>query len=353
MRLFTSLLLAGACVLPARADYENHPKALVLLQTLREDYGFSEPELDRVREALREAQKIPKLVQAELKNKESGKPKEDLPESDQPYLPDWDEYWPIHVTPRNIANGLRYLDDNAVWFAKAEAQYGVPPTVVASILGVETKYGTYTGKFRVLDALATQGFDHPTRAPFFFSELTNFFAFCRDAGRAADEFLGSYAGAMGNAQFMPSNYRNLAVDYDGNGRRDLWAAPDAIGSIANYLVNYDASRAFRRGEPLVVAAHLSKPLDPALPRNGKTAALTVGVLRAAGVEADTPLPDNQPAGLIELRRGNTREYWVALPNFYAIQTYNPRVFYAMAVTQLADALAAAQASRQTAQARLP
>jgi len=339
-------LLAGLAVLstlaigPASADYSKHPKAQLLLDTLREDYGFSPPELDSVKTALREAQKLPKLIEKELKNKESGG-KAAEPDA-KPALPDWDDYRPIHVNPRNIDNGLKYLNDNAAWFARAEAEFGVPPTVIAAILGVETKYGTYTGKFRVLDALATQGFDHPRRAPFFFSELTEFFAFTRDAARNPVDLLGSYAGAMGNVQFMPSNYRWLALDYDGNGTRDLWSAPDAIGSIAQYLVRYDPKRAFRRGEPLVVPATVAAAPADSVPRNGKVADQNVGVLRGVGVTPTVALPDATPAGLIELRRGSSREYWVALPNFYAIQTYNPRVFYAMAVTQLANALADAQ-----------
>ena len=343
MRSLLAATVLGLVSTNVAADYTGHPKVAQLIETLRDDYGFSEPELDTVRADLKDAQKLTKLIQSELNNKEKGPV---LP--DAPRLPNWDDYAPIHVNARNIANGLRYLDDNAVWFAKAEAQYGVPPTVIAGILGVETKYGTYTGKFRVLDALATQGFDHPTRSPFFFSELTNFFVFCRDAGRAAGDYLGSYAGAMGSAQFMPSNYRNLAVDYDGDGRRDLWSPPDAIGSIGRYLVQYDRSRAFRRGEPLIVAARLTRPLAPEFPRNGKTATQTLADLRAAGIEPVTALPDSTPAGLVELRRGTVSEFWIALPNFYAIQTYNPRIFYAMAVTQLANALSAAQAAQVTA-----
>ncbi len=316
----------------ATADYTTHAKTPVLLDRLREDYGFSAAEIEAVKAALKEAQTLPKLIQNEVQNKEVT------------LAPNWDNYAPIHVNARNIANGVRYLKDNAAWFAKAEAEYGVPPTVIAGVLGVETKYGTYTGKFRVLDALATQGFDHPTRSPFFFSELTNFFAFCRDFGSDATSYLGSYAGAMGNAQFMPSNYRSLAVDYDGDGRRDLWSAPDAIGSIGHYLVQYDPARAFRRGEPMVVAARLTQPLAADFPRNGKAATQTVADLRAAGIEPATTLPDSTPAGLIELRRGSHYEYWVGLANFYSIETYNPRIFYAMAVTQLANALAAAQAA---------
>jgi membrane-bound lytic murein transglycosylase B len=320
-------LLAGV----VSADYSKHPKVPQLLNDLRQDYGFSEPEIAQVRVALADAELLPKLIQSEVHNKEV-------------VAPNWDAYRPIHVNDANIRNGLRYLRDNREWFAKAEALYGVPPSVVAGILGVETKYGIYTGKFRVLDALATQGFDHPTRQPFFFSELTQFFAYCRDYGRDPETLYGSYAGAMGNAQFMPSNYRSLAVDFDGDGRRDLWSGPDAIGSIANYLTHYDSSRAFRRGEPLVVPATLSRPLPDDFPRNGKRSTQTVAQLRAAGVRPAVELPDGTHAGLLELRRDSGLEYWIALPNFYAVQTYNPRIFYAMAVTQLAAALAQADAA---------
>ncbi|WP_295681375.1 lytic murein transglycosylase B [uncultured Nevskia sp.] len=344
-RALLGLLLATTANAPVIADYAHHPKTPLLLKTLHDDYGFSAEDLDVVKAALDDAKKLPKLIEKEVNNKEAGGPK---PEDQPNYLPDWNAYQPIHVNARNIANGVRYLRDNAEWFARAEAEFGVPPTVVAAIMGVETKYGTYSGKYRVLDALATQGFDHPRRAPFFFSELTEFFAFARDASRKPTELLGSYAGAMGYAQFMPSNYRWLALDYDNDGKRDLWSAPDAIGSIAHYLTRYDPKRAWRRGEPLVVPATADSAPAEGFPRNGKFADQTIASLRAAGVQAAIALPDETPVGLVQLRRGQITEYWVALPNFYAIQTYNPRIFYAMAVTQLANALADAQAAEHAA-----
>ncbi len=331
----------------AQADYQHHPKVPLLLDTLRDDYGFSPADLDVVKAALKDAKKLPNLIDKELNNKESPQPK---PDEQAETLPDWDAYRPIHVNPKNIANGVAYLKAHAAWFARAEAEFGVPPTVVAAVMGVETKYGAYTGKYRVLDALTTQGFDHPRRSPFFFSELTEFFALARDAARNPADLLGSYAGAMGFAQFMPSNYRWLALDYDGDGRRDLWSAPDAIGSIAHYLTRYDPKRSWRRGEPLLVPATVSGPLPATLPRNGKRADQTVASLAQAGVAPAMALPAATPVGLVELRRGSSREYWLALPNFYAVFTYNPRTFYAMAVTQLANELAAAQASDSTTSA---
>jgi membrane-bound lytic murein transglycosylase B len=194
----------------------------------------------------------------------------------------------------------------------------------------------------VLDALATQGYDHPTRSSFFFEQLIQYFVLCRDAGFEPQGLRGSYAGAMGDAQFMPGNYRRLAVDFDGDGRRDLWTAADAIGSIGNYLLRYDASRAWRRGEPLMVPARIAGSLPADFPRNGKRADSTVGALRRAGIEATDALPAPLPAGLIELARNDGPEWWIALPNFYSIESYNPRVFYAMAVAQLARQLANAE-----------
>ncbi len=331
----------------AQADYQQHPKVPLLLDTLRDDYGFSPADLDVVKAALKDAKKLPNLIDKELNNKESPQPKLD---EQAETLPDWDGYRPIHVNPKNIANGVAYLKAHAAWFARAEAEFGVPPTVVAAVMGVETKYGAYTGKYRVLDALTTQGFDHPRRSPFFFSELTEFFALARDAARNPADLLGSYAGAMGFAQFMPSNYRWLALDYDGDGRRDLWSAPDAIGSIAHYLTRYDPKRSWQRGEPLIVPATVSGPLPATLPRNGKRADQTVASLQQAGVVPAVALPAGTPVGLVELRRGSSREYWLALPNFYSVFTYNPRTFYAMAVTQLANELAAAQATDSTTSA---
>lgn len=339
MNTWLAAAVLGLAAGTAAADYAQHPKAPRLLDALRDDHGFSPADLDVVRAALKDAQKLPKLIEKELNNKEAPQ----LPPEEANRLPDWDGYRPIHVNPKNIANGVAYLKEHAVWFAKAEAEFGVPPTVVAAIMGVETKYGAYTGKVRVLDALATQGFDHPRRSDFFFAELTEFFVYTREASRPPAELLGSYAGAMGYAQFMPSNYRWLALDYDGDGDRDLWSAPDAIGSIAHYLTRYDPKRSWRRGEPLIVPARVGAALPAELPRNGRAADQTVAALKASGVEPALPLPADTAVGFVELRRGEAPEYWLALPNFFAVFTYNPRTFYAMAVTQLANELAAAQA----------
>jgi membrane-bound lytic murein transglycosylase B len=251
------------------------------------------------------------------------------------------------VDAARIAKGADFLDENRLWFSRAESEYGVPPAVIAGILGLETNFGRFTGSARVLDALATQGFDHPTRAPFFFSELREFFVLCRDTGRDPVEATGSYAGAMGWAQFMPSNYRRLALDFDNDGKRDLWSAADAIGSIARYLVDYDRGRSWRRGEPLLVPAVLEKPLPAEVAVNTSRATHTAAQLAALGLSATVELPPATRVGVIELQLDQGREYWLGLNNFYSVMSYNPRVYYAMTVSLLAQQMARLDAERSS------
>lgn len=333
LRLLLPLLLAAPL---AQADYLDHPKTAELRQRLVNEYRFGKADLDRVDIALAAAQQLPQLIQAERQNKESTTPL-------------WDDYLALHVFPKQIDNGLKLLRDYAPWFERAEAEYGVPPVVVAAILGVETKYGSYTGRHRVLDALVTQGYEHPTRQPFFFGELAAFFAFCRDFGYDPLEVKGSYAGAVGYAQFMPSNYLSLARDYDGDGKVDLWTVPDAIGSIAHYFTAYRNGERppahWKRGEPLLAPAEIDRLAGSAPERNARQPNGTVADWLKLGVHSPAELPPEMPAGLVELRRPQGPEYWLALPNFYSVMSYNPRVFYAMAVTQLAADLQQAQAAR--------
>ncbi len=326
-RSLVAALLGMTLAAPAHADYSAHPRVPDLLDKLRVEHGFTEAELAGVKGALAQAEQLPQLIEAEQKAKEK--------------TLTWADYRKIHLHDANRANGAKFLAQYAPWLARAEAQYGVPPAVIAAILGVETKYGSYTGRHRVLDALATQGFDHPTRSAFFFSELVEFFALCRDQRYKPAEVLGSYAGAVGAAQFMPSNYRRLAVDFDGDGKRDLWSAPDAIGSVANYFVNYAPARSWQRGLPLMVPATLRGKPRADWPRNGKAQTHLVGDFERAGVRPAVALPPDTPAGLVELTLSvepAAHEYWLGLPNFYSVMSYNPRVYYAMAVSQLAAEL---------------
>ena len=324
-----ALVLAGtgAWAGPARADYSQDPHVPALLERLRTEYGFTQVELDAVVAALAQAERVPALIEAEQKAKEK--------------TLTWDAYRPLHVRDENLRKGTQFMADNREWLARAEAQWGVPGSVIAAILGVETKFGTQTGKHRTLDALTTMGFEHPTRSAFFFGELVEFFALCRENAFAPAAIKGSYAGAIGAAQFMPSNYRKLAVDFDGDGVRNLWTIPDAIGSVANYLVSYAPARAWQRGQPIVVAADLDIVPGADWPLNPKTVTHRLVDYLGAGVRPREGLPPDTPVGLLALTLSGEpprTEYWLGLANFYSVMSYNPRVFYAMAVTQLAQEL---------------
>lgn len=321
-------VLALSCCLPVYADFSHAPQVPKLLAQLRDQANFTRAELDQVRSALADAQLLPQLIHKSQNAKER--------------TLTWDQYAPIHINAANIANGLTFMQTQKKWLDKAEAKYGVPPVVVTAVMGVETKYGNYTGRVRVLDALATMGFDHPTRGPFFLSELEQFFVLCRDDGLDPTQPRGSYAGAMGSAQFMPSNYLRLGVDFDGNGSVNLWSAADAIGSIANYLRNYRPKDGWQRGMPVMTPAHINGTLPAGVAINQKHATTTVDELEHDGVEPSLSLPGNLSAGLVRLDGSHGPQDWITLHNFYSIMSYNPRIFYAMAVSQLAAALTTAQ-----------
>ncbi|NKF23865.1 lytic murein transglycosylase B [Solimonas marina] len=323
--LVVTLLCCCAVASQAQADdvdYSQNPRVPQLLERLREDDGFSEAQLKQVTDALADAKRLPQLIVQEQK----------APERTET----WTQY-SKRVDTSRIRAGIALLQDQRDTLERAEEEFGVPPAVIAGILGIETRYGRITGGVRVLDALATQGFEHPTRSKFFFSELVEFFALCRDQHFDPRQPKGSYAGAMGDAQFMPSNYRRLALDYDGDGQADLWSLPDAIGSIANYFTHYDPDWRWRAGQPIAVPATIhGDALPDGAVANTRDHFYYVRDLEHAGIKPAVDLPGDTVVGLVDLLLdGGGHEYWLAFPNFYAIMTYNPRIYYAMAVTQLA------------------
>lgn len=336
MRKAFFMLALAFIPLAAQAGYEGHPKAEALLDRLASEFAFGDADIARVRAALVQAERLPQLIAAEQNAAERAET--------------WSAYAAKRVDPVRIERGAAFLHEHQIWFDRAEADYGVPREVIAGVLGLETSFGRVTGKARVLDSLATQGFDHPTRSAFFFGELVQFFVFCRERGIDPVGPMGSYAGAMGWAQFMPSSYRRLAVDYDQDGRVDLWSAPDAIGSVAAYLTHYDPRRAWRRGEAVMLPARLTGGAT-SLPTNTKLPALTAMDLASAGVRLDTELAPDTSVGLIELTLDQGKEYWVGLHNFYAVMSYNPRVYYAMTVARLAEEMARHEADSAAAAIR--
>jgi membrane-bound lytic murein transglycosylase B len=245
----------------------------------------------------------------------------------------WYEYRDRFLTEKRILQGADFWMQHRDKLARIDDD-GIASAVVG-ILGVETSFGRITGRYRVIDALATLAFDFPPRAPFFRDELKQFLILSREEAVDPKAALGSYAGAMGAPQFISSSYRKYAVDADGDGHRNLWNSwDDVIGSVANYLEAYG----WRRGEPVVVMATLEN--DDLTPFDVSKVELneTVRSLRAKKVRFETSLPDDAPAMLVVSQGKDGPQYRVGFNNFFVITRYNRSTMYAMAVHDLGQAI---------------
>jgi membrane-bound lytic murein transglycosylase B len=253
----------------------------------------------------------------------------------------WASYRPIFITDARIAAGSAFMAAHHIELAKVEAETGVPAEYITAIIGVETYYGTNTGSYRVLDALYTLAFYYPKRQDFFRGELSNLFALAKEEKLDLATLRGSYAGAMGWGQFMPSSYRKYAKDGDGDGRRDLLSSPaDAIASVANYFVGYG----WQRGQPVFVRAQADVGAAPFVPENSEPT-YTLAQLAAKGYRPAETAPD-LPVTLVTLDGADGPETWIGYQNYYVITRYNRSPLYAMAVQQLAQALKAREAVAQ-------
>jgi len=247
----------------------------------------------------------------------------------------WAKYQDIFLTERRIVSGIEFMEKNRIALQAAYETYGVSPVIITAIIGVETMYGSISGDYRVLDALSTLSFDYPERSKFFMRELGEFILLAREEKKMITEFKGSYAGAMGMGQFIPSSYRAYAVDFDGDGFRDIWNNPtDAIGSVANYLAKHgwqrDKQITFEVSAASVPAEVFNVSLKPSK---------SVAALRTLGMVDD--LKHLDPAQVISPMRLNGKdgeEFWIGLKNFYVITRYNHSKLYAMAVFQLSEGL---------------
>jgi membrane-bound lytic murein transglycosylase B len=248
----------------------------------------------------------------------------------------WSAYRKLFLTEKRIQGGREFKATNAQALAEAQNRYGVAPEVVTAIIGIESSYGQKPGKHRVIDALSTLAFAYPKRADFFRRELEQFLLLCREEGMPPLKPEGSYAGAMGMPQFMPSSYRKLAADGDHDGKRDIWNNPaDAIASVARYL----AANGWRTGEPMaspaVLASHYSGPIV----RNPKPVRPLHDLIRL-GVTPEAGLPGQLKATVLELGGERDSCCWVVFHNFSVIMRYNHSPLYAMAATELSRELAA-------------
>lgn len=248
----------------------------------------------------------------------------------------WHEYRNIFLTKERIRAGADFWREHQEDLGRISEATGVSREILVGIIGVETYFGRITGKYRVLDALSTLAFDYPPRSGFFTRELEEFLLLVREEGMEATAAIGSYAGAMGAPQFMPSSFRAYAVDSNDDGKRDIWSDwEDVIGSVANYFV----AHGWDRESSVVAQASLGENFQGKPPANTLKPTETVDSLSKQGVMFTTSLPGDHDSQLLTLAGEDGDEYWVGFHNFFVITRYNRSVMYALAVHQLGQEIA--------------
>ena len=272
--------------------------------------------------------------------KKISKPSEGLP---------WYKYRKIFLKEPRIKDGVQFWREHEQTLASVEKKTGVPAAIIVAIIGVETMYGKHTGNFRVIDALSTLAFAYPPRSPFFRSELEEFLLLCQEEHINPLTPTGSYAGAMGIPQFMPSSYRHYAIDYNKDNRRDIWRNPDdVIASIANYF----AKHGWQTGQPVAALirdkGHNSVTYPPLLKEN-----LRFIKSNSANPNISKPLLSTNKAKIIAFKQENGEELWATSNNFYVITRYNKSPLYAMAVFQLSLAISNLRVSSSYEQNHIP
>lgn len=246
----------------------------------------------------------------------------------------WHEFRLRHIQDARIENGLKFWAEHAALLERARAEYQVPPEIIVATLGIETLYGRRTGSISVLDALSTLAFGYPRRAGFFRGELEQFLLLARETGWKLNTVQGSFAGAIGIPQFLPGSYRSYAVDFDGDGVRDLRRVADTIGSVANYYRNFG----WRNAEPVVAPVEIGEaPLEDLLAA-GLMPHTTVAQFRQRGVIPLEPVMDDATAALFAVETETGPRYFLGFNNFYVITRYNRSINYAMVVHELATLL---------------
>lgn len=310
------LSLFCVCALPAAAqDLELDQ----FIDRMVASYGFDRVELEQL------------LTQAKVKNsilRAMERPSETLP---------WHEYHPRFINAARINGGVKFWRKNKSVLQRAQREYGVPAALIVAIIGVETQYGRNTGSFRVLDALNTLAFHYPRRAEFFRGELEEFLLLVSEEQFNPLGLKGSYAGAIGIGQFIPSSYRRYGVDFDANGKRELDKVHDAVGSIAHYL----QSHGWQSGDPVVRPAELDPARSAEILELGIKPERTLAELQRMGVICEQCGAPSVRAGVFDLETELGPAYWLSFDNFYVITRYNRSRRYAMSVHLLAEAIDAA------------
>jgi len=248
----------------------------------------------------------------------------------------WYEFKPLFVDQARITGGVKFWNDNADVLTRARNDFGVPEGIIVALIGVETRYGRHVGGYRIMDTLSTLAFEYPTRREFFRGELEQFLLLAREQHWDPLSIKGSFAGAMGLPQFMPSSYRKHAIDYDTDGSIDLWSNPvDAIGSVASYLREYG----WKDGEPIVAPARVDTADWRALVDLGLKPTLTLDQWRMRGADTLSGASPQLSASLFSIDLMGGPEFWFGFDNFYALLQYNRSRNYVMAIYELSIEIA--------------
>ncbi len=327
MGALAALCVAALAALPCAAgdSYARRPEVRHFMDEVAAEHAFDRAYLERLFAGVQRQDRVLEAI---------ARPAEAKP---------WFEYRRIFLTPQRIDKGVAFWRENAPVLQRAERGYGVPAQIIVAILGVETLYGRRMGRYPVLDSLTTLGFDYPPRARFFRSELEQLLLLAREESLDAAALKGSYAGAMGRGQFIPSSYRRFAVDFDGDGVRDLWHSnADAIASVANYFQRHG----WRTGGPVTVPATVQGRAYRTLVEKGIKPSIRPAVLGEHGVIPQGGQLDGERVALMEFELEDAKQYWIGWNNFYVITRYNHSPLYAMAVYQLSDRIKALYEGRQ-------
>jgi membrane-bound lytic murein transglycosylase B len=320
---------AGAAI--AKIDFSKREDVRAFMADLIARHGFVESELTYMFARVRHSPTVIELITPPV----------------HPRARSWEAYRGRFIEPIRIAGGVDLWNRHAADLQRAEAQYGVPAEIIVAIIGVETVYGRNSGNWRVVDALTTLAFEYPKRADFFRAELENFLLFVREHDIDVFSVRGSYAGAIGIPQFMPSSWRKWAVDFDGDGRIDLRGSfADSIGSVASFLKGHG----WVAGAPIAFPASIEGEAYRELAARDILPSVPIADLVRYGVAsaslARAGLPAGTQAALIDLvTPDKPSQYWVGLTNFYVITRYNRSSFYAMSVLELAESIRAQRAMR--------
>ena len=316
--VLTALMLSGNHVCAEERKAPTDAEAFA--GYMHEKHGFT---IDYVKLMLEKAEKRDSILKA-MSRPAEGK--------------DWYEYRPIFLTQKRIKEGADFWLENQETLERAEKEYQVPAEIITAIIGVETFYGRIQGSYPVLDAISTLAFYYPKRGKFFAGELEQYFVLAREQSWDLTTPKGSYAGAMGMGQFIPSSYRHYAVDFDGDNKVDLFNnKQDAIGSVANYFSKHH----WRFGEPVVeFLANPSEQLVSQFRNNELKPQFTLEEIQKAGLNYEGDLNPQAIAGIYPFKQAHSEDYWLGFHNFYVITRYNRSTMYAMAVHQLSQEIKA-------------